>query len=170
MAADFVTAWNPRCGVTGDDLYAMPADRYDWPAGPSDIYSSMPTWAEINAGQGINQIIAVLRKIGVSAATVPYVVAGETIKASTFVTIRSQINTWRTANRMSAFAWATANPAVSAIIQPDIIREIRKALSVERFWLPFTEPDSYQVHRGDDPWGSEVLRSGGQPYNSWYIG
>lgn len=151
---DLIT-WSPRVGATGDDRYNVPADSVI-EAGSSS-YSDPPTLEEVNAGSGVNQIIAEHNRrcafydassvlclgSGASGATIGYVSSNTVITAAAFSTWRTNINTVMAVENKAAFSWTSPSPAAQVKIRKDsgAVFDMRKALATDSFLICLSKSD-----------------------------
>ena len=135
MAYDLVT-WSPRIGATGDDKYNVPAATV-LAAGSTAGYSATPTIAEINAGSGLNQIVAAVKRrirtynslFGTSITEPSYVSsAANVISSGDFGSIQSAINDVR---ENEGFAAYTYSSTYSGLLVSNHIAQLRKALTID---------------------------------------
>lgn len=130
---DLIT-WNPRVGATGDDRYNI--DLNTAIGAGSSSYSSPPTISEINAGSGINQIIAeVNRRCGESddalvqngsISTVAYIAAGGAIS---LLALTAKIDLIRENEDQAYFSTATGQTGQA--IRGAWVAAMREALSLD---------------------------------------
>lgn len=133
--ADLIT-WSPRVGSSGDDAYDPGPFRVD--AGSTAGYSSTPTVDEVNAGSGINQIVAEIKRRRASPNSA-FVSEGTRIVRSEIVYEPPTPNKakmlvdadWvRTNEGWSAFSWSSYSPSWWS---RQFILELRKALATDRY-------------------------------------
>src|SRR6185436_16447902 len=130
--------WGPRVGSSGDDRYD-PGDTVPWTAGLNS-FSSLPSIAEINASDGLNQIIAERNrrlKLKVdtqgtgSYSALAYVDTDTINLASLLNTLKTDIDTIRSQDELSAFSWTAFSVSSSSIALRQQILELRKALAID---------------------------------------
>jgi len=178
MAYDLVT-WSPRISASGDDKYnvlggtkldasidtGLPT-RID--AGSSS-YSSTPTISEINAGSGLNQVIAAINRraavhnslFGTTIPVLSYIAPDVRISAAKFLEIQTGINNVRRTEGFTSNGSFTTPVAGNRILGTSIA-EMRKALAISGTFAPHaTTHTAYdaadtrrQYRRIDNPYGT----------------
>ena len=153
MAYDLVT-WSPRISASGDDKYnvlggtkldasidtGLPT-RID--AGDSSSYSSTPTISEINAGSGLNQVIAAINRraavhnslFGTTIPVLSYIAPDVRISAAKFLEIQTGINNVRRTEGFTSNGSFTTPVAGNRILGTSIA-EMRKALAISGTFAP----------------------------------
>jgi len=148
MAYDLVT-WSPRVGSSGDDKYnVLGAKKIDGSQDtglPSRIdagsssYSSTPTISEINAGSGINQVIALYNRrqaqmnaiMNGTPTPISYLTSNDTrIVALKFTDLYNAIGSLRSTEGFTAYTFPTSEVAAGKIVLGTHLAHARKALAI----------------------------------------
>ena len=135
--------WHPRLGNTGDDAYRWGMDNLI-NAGTS-AYSSPPTLAQVNAGSGLNQIIAETKRQG-GGASLSYTDPDTLMATGFFNDMKTAIDTLRSSLGRPAFPWAAWPISTEMLIRDQHLFELRKALAEP---LTVNASAVFQVHAQD---------------------
>jgi len=137
---DLIT-WSPRRGTSGDDRYDVP-DNTHFEAGDYAGYSDPPTLAEVNAGSGLNQIIAEYKRrriksddmAVISWATtddINYVDVNDVKRATHYTDLQTQIYNLRKFEVQSIFSFTSI--VINDPVKMQHILELRKALAIDHY-------------------------------------
>ena len=144
--------YSPRVGSTGDDRYSVDANSR-WAAGSLAGYSVPPSVTEINAGTWYNQVIAEINRrranFGLSARG--YVAVGDRITASKMSGLKSDIDSLRGSEGLSAYSWTATYTAGTKITIQHML-DLRKALAVDHYFIRLTAivTDAAHLRAGDN--------------------
>ena len=158
-AGEDLITWNPRVGDAGNDRYDVPPCT-PITAGPN-AYSNPPTIAEINAGSGLNQVIAeVLRRIALTygyIAPPDYVEAGDRITPSVWNTCKNAISTLEGYEQRSGSGWSgTQFPLSSGDVPKRVdLLALRKALATDHIFVPWILNDEQEYYGVWDDGGTK---------------
>jgi hypothetical protein len=139
LGTDIIT-WNPRRGSSGNDRYTFPDDTAIKVG--SSSYSSPPTIDEVNAGSGINQIIAeynrrIPRSDDIVDPSLPnlitrsYISPGTKITGTLLEAIRLNLVDLRVKNLLSSFSFTVSTHTKIIGKTMDRIPDLRKALALD---------------------------------------
>jgi hypothetical protein len=170
MGYDLVT-WSPRAGSSGDDQHNPPEDT-PVDAGDASGYSTIPAIAEINAGSGLNQVVALLNRrikihnatYGTATAALSYLAQGARPLASSINAINTAIDAQRVREGFAAYGAfdSSGNFAAGKTILTCHLADLRKALRIAGVMtLNNTSPQtSLTVYeRYDQPYGTMLDES-----------
>ena len=134
--------------------WAPVASGYDWPlgtsvpCGDSAGYSATPTWAEIAAGTGLNQIVAAIRKFQSFQATpsAAYLsLANKPLPWAAITGMQTAINALRTAHGMATFTFTSY--AAGRAWANTALAELRQALAFTQVLIAGTTRDGiHKIH------------------------
>jgi len=168
MAHDLVSTWNPRVGAAGDDLYNVPGaykldgtldtgDFSDILFGDASSYSTIPTIAEIAAGIGINQVIALVnRRIKnynaqfSTSTTAQAYLTGTKAKAADIASVNNKINAMRQLEGLPSYTFPTSEEIAARRIRGTHLAHWRKALAISGILTPTIEATSSGFYSGQD--------------------
>lgn len=141
---DIIT-FAPRTGSSGDNRYSTPANTR-WAFG-SSTFTAPPAVTEINASTHYNQIIGELnrRRFEFSLAARTYVAQNDRITASRMSALKTDIDTQRSTEGLSAFTW-TATFTAGQSLKIQHILELRKALAIDYILLNLPNYEDDHAH------------------------
>lgn len=147
MGYDLAT-WSPAVGGGGADQWDLPVDAL-WFAGSSAGYAATPAIAEINAGVGLNQIVALIRRrvllynaaFGTSL-TYPDYYPNDGTPRIHIAALKTAIDSLRTAEGFAVYSWS-ALTAGASLGWTRYIGEMRHALRMAGTMTPLL----YSGHR-----------------------
>lgn len=176
MAATNLYTWTPCIGGSGDDLFNVPGatkldGSFDSSNPPTKMalggtsYSTIPTIAEINAGSGLNQVIAAYNRragmynseFGTTLTIMSYLTTtGSRTLASSMTTLFSNIGSLKQQEGLSDTTWTISAPAARRTCWGHQLAYLRKKIgfitgTVTQGLLLTASPSFYGYFRVDSP-------------------
>ena len=117
--------WNPRVGDSGEDQYHWGTDHLI-EAGTS-AYSNPPTLPQVNAGSGLNQIVAETKRQG-GGGGLTYTNTSALMGVSWLNAAKDAIDALRVAKGRGPYAWTVWPISTAALVSDQHLYELRRAL------------------------------------------
>ncbi|MCK6470889.1 MAG: hypothetical protein L6R28_04005 [Planctomycetes bacterium] len=158
--------WTPRQGGAGEALIHWGVQNLI--NGGTSVYSNPPTQAQVDAGSGINQIVAELKRQG-GGGSVGYTNTTTRMGVTYLNSIKTAIDALRTAQGWPAYSWTVWPISATALLSDQHLYEMRKAVTgpliVSASASFFIQSRSFSTITQEPPYPPTGTRQVGTPVN-----
>jgi len=158
--------WTPRQGVAGEALIHWGVQNLI-NAGTS-VYSNPPTQVQVDAGSGINQIVAELKRQG-GGGSVAYTNTTTRMGVTYLNSIKTAIDALRTAQGWPAYVWTVWPISAGVLLSDQHLYELRKGVTspliVNASASFFIQSRSFSTITQEPPYPPTGTRQVGTPVN-----
>jgi len=117
--------WSPRVGASGEDAYRWGVNNLV--NAETTAYSTPPTLAQVNAGSGLNQILAELKRQG-GGAGLGYTSTANLLGVTFLNALKGGVDALRTSLGRGVFPWTVWPISNVLLLRDQHLYELRRAL------------------------------------------